>query len=499
MGIPFMSIVWGTALAKCLAELALVLAIPSHPDWSNVRVTGVCEDTRRLVPGDLFVAIPGHRRDGCEFVDDAIEHGAVAVLAEHAFSASVPVLVTSSARTALAQLAAAFYDHPTSELFTVGVTGTNGKTTVCHWIADILGRSHSSVLSTVRTPVLGFAGLTTPPSPVIQSLARDAVVAKMRHLIVEASSAGIEQDRVGSIDFDACVFTNLSLEHVRHHGGLAAYRKAKLKLFETLKPEAWAIVNADDPMAETIVAGTNAQILRYGCEGNVDARASDIVLGKRNSQFSVSLRGHRTMSVRLPVPGRHNISNALAALSVGEIVGIAPSTMLDRLTHVLPIPGRSIFFRRVDGLSAVVDFAHNGASLEALLSTLRPNWARIIVVFGCPGDGETEKRVSMGRASARWADRIILTADNPKRERAAAIAEEIQTGIGNARIPVCIVQDRMQAIDIAIEQAEAGDLIVLAGKGHEDEQLVNEERLPHSDSDALQARGFAPDDGAAER
>lgn len=488
-------------MAKSLAELAFVLGLPAQPDWSSIEISGICEDTRRLAPGNIFVAIPGNERDGSAYVEMAVERGAAAILAEHAHSVSVPVLIIPHARMALAQLSAAFYDHPTRDLFTVGVTGTNGKTTVCHWIADILERSHTRLVSTVQNPALGIPGLTTPPSPIIQALARDAVRMGARHLIIEASSAGIEQERVSAVDFDACVFTNLSLEHVRHHNGLAAYQRAKMRLFEDLKPEAWAIVNADDPMAAGIAAATAAQILRYGCAEKANVRASDIHLGRRHSQFAVHVRGdedEQRMEIRLPVPGKHNVFNALAAISVGILVGVSLPVIGHRLMQASPISGRSAFFNQEDGLEAVIDFAHNGASLEALLATLRSSYSRLIVVFGCPGDGEREKRASMGAACAHWADVVVLTSDNPKHEDAYAIAEEIRAGMGGAQIPVRIIIDRTEAIDAAIGQAVPGDLVVLAGKGHEIEQLIGDERLPYSDADVLRTRGFIAEVSASD-
>lgn len=485
-------------MPKSLADLAGVLEIPLQPSWSAISVTGICEDTRRLNPGDLFVAIPGHHRDGTEFIDVAIERGAAAVVAERSLSAPIPVLSVSSARMALALLSATLYDHPTSELFTVGVTGTNGKTTVCHWIADVLGRGDTRVVSTVSSRDLGFPGLTTPPNSIIQSLARDAVAANVKNLVIEASSAGIEQERTSSIDFDICVFTNLSIEHVRHHQGLDGYRRAKMKLFENLKPEAWAVINGDDPMAEALIAATPAHTMTYGFGGDVDVRASNVVLANRSSQFMAHLPGRRAVAVRLSMPGSHNISNALAALGVGTIAGVPLETMGVRLSQASPIPGRSAFFRRSDGLRAVVDFAHNGASLEALLSTLRGSFNRLIVVFGCPGDGETEKRVAMGKAAARWADCLIVTSDNPKHESPRDIVRDILVGVGESAVSTHSIVDRKEAIDRAIAQATPGDLVILAGKGHENDQLVGNKRIPHSDSNVLRERGFVADDELSE-
>ena len=481
-------------LAKSLAELASILGLQPQPTWARIEIEGICEDTRRLRQGDLFVAIPGHDRDGSDFITRAIDRGAMAVLSEESVNLPVPVLKAECARAALAQLSAVFYDHPTRELFTIGVTGTNGKTTTCHWTADLLERSETLLLSTVRNPGLAISGLTTPPSPIIQQLARDAVDDGTHNLILEASSAGIAQDRVSNIDFDACVFTNFSPEHLSHHNGLAAYRSAKLKLFESLKPEARAILNADDPMHPDIVAATPARVLSFGIDAGADLRAEDVQLQARSSRFTVVVRGEEAETVVLPLSGRHNIFNALAAIGVGMVKGIPLSLMAERLSQVRPILGRAEYFRRADGLVAVVDFAHNPSSLKAILTSLRSEYPRVVVLFGCPGDGEHEKRVAMGEVAGRWADAVVLTSDNPKNEDARAIANEIQTGIGSSLVPVTISLDRRSAIQLALSQAGAGDVVLLAGKGHETEQLDGDERVPFSDAEALRELGFTEGD-----
>ena len=481
-------------MAKSLAELASALGTQPLPAWGCIEIKGICEDTRRLSPGDLFVAIPGHDRDGSDFMAQAVERGAAAVLSEQSIRLSVPVLKSECARTALAQLSAVFYDHPTRELFTVGVTGTNGKTTTCHWTADLLGRSETMLLSTVRNTSLGLSGLTTPPSSIIQRLARGAVEDGAHHLILEASSAGIAQDRVRAVDFNACVFTNFSPEHLSHHNGLAAYRDAKLKLFEGLKPEAWAILNADDALHAAIATATPARVLTYGLDTEADVRAHDIHIGAQGSRFTVVVAQEQAETVFLPLPGKHHISNALAAIGVGVVKGITLPLIAKRLTKAEPIPGRTEVFRRADGLVAVIDFAHNPSSLEAILKSLRSAYSRIIALFGCPGDGEHEKRVAMGVVSSRWADAIVLTSDNPKNDDPLAIASEIQTGIGDSPVPVTISLDRKQAIHLALSLAKAGDVVLLAGKGHETEQLIENKRVPFSDAEVLRELGFTAGD-----
>lgn len=484
-----MFIAWERILAKPLAELCSILGFQPQPAWARIEIEGICEDTRRLRPGDLFVAIPGHDRDGSDFIARAIDRGAMAVVSEESVDLPVPVLKAKCARAALAQLSAAFYDHPTRELFTVGVTGTNGKTTTCHWTADLLGRSETLLLSTVRNPGLAISGLTTPPSPIIQQLARGAVEDGTHNLILEASSAGIAQDRVSNIDFDVCVFTNFSPEHLSHHNGLTAYRSAKLKLFESLTPKAWAILNADDRMYPDIAAATSARVLTFGIDAGADLRVEDIRMQARSSRFDAVVNGESAL-VSLPLPGRHNIFNALAAIGVGLVKGIPLPLIAERLARVRPIPGRAEYFRRADGLVAVVDFAHNPSSLKAILKSLRSEHSRVVVLFGCPGDGEHEKRVAMGEVVGRWADAVVLTSDNPKNEDPGAIADEIRTGIDSCLVPVTIVLDRRSAIQLALSQAKAGDVVLLAGKGHETEQLVGGERVPFSDAEALRKLGF---------
>jgi UDP-N-acetylmuramoyl-L-alanyl-D-glutamate--2,6-diaminopimelate ligase len=309
-------------------------------------------------------------------------------------------------------------------------------------------------------------------------------------LVVEASSAGIEQDRVAAIDFDVCVFTNLSPEHVQHHHGLRAYQGAKVKLFGALKPDGWAVINADDPAHQAFVSGTSANVLTYGMTGKADVRADQIHLDVGGSRFRVRTPdGHVGIGI-VPLPGCHNISNALAAIGVGLAKGNALSLSLDRLARAEPIRGRAETYRRMDGIVAIVDFAHNAASLDATLGFLKSIYARVITVFGCPGDGEHEKRAAMGAVSAHWSDRVLITSDNPKRENPGAIAEEIRAGMGAPRVAVVIVLDREEAIASAVSQAVAGDAVLVAGKGHEAEQLVGNERVPYSDGHVLRKLGF---------
>ncbi len=461
----------------------------------HVGIRGICADSREVSPGDLFFGIPGHRCDGSGFAPQAIARGAAAIVVEHDLDepASVPVVRVPCARRGLAQASAAFYDHPTRALFSVGVTGTNGKTTTCHWIADVLGRSATSLSSTISNAEPDGTSLTTPPSPILQRMARRAADSGMRHLVVEASSAGIAQRRVDEVDFDVAVFTNFAPEHLHHHHGLEGYRRAKQRLFELLKDDAWAVLNVDDPLSSVIARTVSARVLTYGLAAGADLRASGLRERESGVEFDMTIEGGGPWNVTLQRSGPYNIHNALAAAAVGHIQGLRPHELIERLADLRPVPGRGQVFRHADGRTAIVDFAHNAASLEILLHFLRGRYERILAVFGCPGDGEHQKRRAMGAVCGRLCDRVVLTSDNPKYESAQAIAEEIHAGMGDSAVPVTIVLDRQDAIGRAARAAGPRDVVLLAGKGHERVQLVGDRRVPFSDVAVLTALGFDVD------
>jgi len=474
---------------RSLAELVEVIDVAAKREWQRIKISGISEDSRCIRPGDLFVAIKGYVDDGHRYIDEAVARGASAVIIEEqgealTHSCTVPFVPVSDTRSALAQLAATFWGHPTRSLFTVGVTGTNGKTTVCHLVAHLLGEGETALISTVANEARNLRAVTTPSSPIIQEIAHDALLAAQKHLVVEVSSAGLVLHRVDAIDFDAAVFTNVTHDHLDFHKDWESYLEAKLLLFCELKPGSWSIVNGDDPAAERILSATQGKTLTYAIHRDADLRATDVRYQLRETTFSLHFDAEE-VPIRLRLPGEHNVRNALAAASVGIIRGLSLSTIAQRLASARSVEGRYQLFRARNGATVIVDFAHSPDPLERMLRSLRPFYKRIICAFGCSGESDREKRPLMGRISGRLADLTILTTDNPKTEDPERIIDEIEPGLKPTGGRYERIVDRREAIRRAVNLAHPGDVVLLAGKGHETYQIVGHEFVPYSDAEVL--------------
>lgn len=480
-------------MAASLAELSGAIGAASRPGWERVVVTDVCDDSRDVRPGALFVAIPGAVHDGADYVDDALDRGAAAVVSERELAIPVPLLRVDDARAVLARLCAAFHGRPTEELFTVGVTGTNGKTTVCHWIAHLLGGDRSVLIGTLANEARGLPAVTTPSSRIVQRIAAEARERGAESLVIEASSIGLEQRRLDAVDFDVGLFTNLTRDHLDLHGTMEAYARAKRILFDRLKETAYAVINADDPAGGSMLAGCAADVVRYGLTESADLRGLDPAAWEaRGARCALAWRGG-SVRLELPHPGRHNLMNALAASAVALIRGVPLDAVAERLGSAPKLEGRSQFFSRTDGVIGVLDFAHTPDALRRSLEALRPLAGRLLLVFGCPGGSDRGKRPTMGEIAGRLADRTILTADNPKHEDPDAIAEEIEAGLRPTGGGWERIVDRAAAIGRAVERARPGDVVLVAGKGHERYQIVGDAFVPYSDRDVLEGLGFVPD------
>jgi UDP-N-acetylmuramoyl-L-alanyl-D-glutamate--2,6-diaminopimelate ligase len=484
-----------------LGDLIRRIGLPCEPDRASVEITGVTDDSRCVAPGMLFVARSGAGSDGHNFVRDAVHRGAVGVVAEHEIATAVPCWIVPDGRRALARLAAAFYGDPTRSLHTIGVTGTNGKTSVCHFLAHLLGSERTAVIGTVVNAAGDLRSITTPPSPAVQQIARQAVDEGKEYLVVEASSAGLAQRRLDEVDFDVAVFTNLTRDHLDLHGTMAAYGEAKSILFRGLRPAAWAVVNAGDPFSDRLLEVTAARPLTYGLSAGATLYAE--VAGAFSTGTAVRIRwGDAIADVELPLHGEHDVTNRLAALGAALCCGLDFGRTVSLLASLPAVAGRWQILRRGDGATAIVDYAHTPDGLERALHTMQQEFPRVILVFGCPGRGDRGKRAQMGAIAERLADLIVLTSDNPKDEDPEAILDEIAEGIRGTGTRAERRADRAEAIGYAVSCARSGDGILVAGKGHETYQIVRGAFVPHSDVAVLERLGFvgrasAPTSGTA--
>ena len=483
------------------AEIAALLAKLTVP------ITRITSDSRQVRPGDAFAAYRGTHRDGRAFISDAIDRGAEAVLWDLQGFAwnrewKLPHLPIENLKARLGAIADMVYGHPSRNLWMVGVTGTNGKTSCAHWIAaglDASGR-RAAVLGTLGNGLWGAladAPNTTLDAALLHETLRDFGKAGAQAVAMEVSSHGLDQGRVNGVDFDVALFTNLSRDHLDYHGTMAAYGAAKARLL------AWpglrvGVINADDPFGQSLIDAARSngrKVLTYGF-GAADIIGARLTATESGLAFVVETPWGKG-EIHTHLVGAFNAANLLGVLGILLVSGVALETALGFLAEAKAPPGR---MQRLGGQGAplvVVDYAHTPDALDKVLTSLRPavgGGGELVCVFGCGGDRDRGKRSEMGRLAARLADRVIVTSDNPRSEEPGSIASEIVHGIrdtGNRRYAVEL--DRATAIADAVASANAGDVVLIAGKGHESYQETAGVRQPFLDADhaarALAARG----------
>jgi UDP-N-acetylmuramoyl-L-alanyl-D-glutamate--2,6-diaminopimelate ligase len=419
-------------------------------------------DVRRVQPGALFFCVPGSRADGHDFAGEAVERGAVALVVEHPVDAAAPQLVVPSSRAAMAVAADEFFGRPTEELEVVGVTGTNGKTTTAflvHSILDAAGR-RPGLIGTVEARVGGVARKlerTTPEAIDLQRLFRELLDAGDRSCAMEASSHASELHRLDRVRFRALIFTNLTQDHLDFHGTMERYYEAKRRLFG----DAPAVVNVDDPWGRRLVDELGGAAATFGLSPEAEVGPEALA------------------GVHLRLRGRFNVLNALGAAAAARVLGIGDDAVRAGLEAVEGVPGRFEEVSEGQPFTVIVDYSHTPDSLENALTAARGlTEGRIICVFGCGGDRDREKRPLMGRVATRLADLAIVTSDNPRSEDPDAIIAEVVAGAAGE---VAVEPDRRAAIELAVESAAAGDLVLVAGKGHEQGQEIAGTVLPFDD------------------
>ncbi len=482
----------------------------SGPPPETLRICDITDDSRTVVPGSLFIARVGTKSDGRAFISDAVNAGAVAILTDDPevtlpARAGATVVVAEDVPRIAAAMAERFYGSPTQRLDLVGITGTNGKTTTAHLVHQLLNGSgvRCGLIGTVVIDdgvEVAEATLTTPPATELSRTFGRMVESGCKAAVMEVSSHALDQGRVAALHFDIAVFTNLTGDHLDYHKTMEAYGSAKARLFEMLAPDGWAIVNAEDAAAPRMLRDCRAKVLRCSVQdadgagpspavrwgmsdhGHVDCRAAvrDMTMSGTRVLFTGPWGAFETTS---RLVGRHNVMNALQAVAAAYAAGVQPAALERQLASASAPPGRlEPVTTPSDPFAVLVDYAHSDDAMRKVLAALAPlvpnrgrGGGRLSIVFGCGGDRDATKRPRMGAAAAELADLVYVTSDNPRSERPSDIITQILGGVPEfARHRVAVDADRKRAIQRAIEDARAGDILLIAGKGHETYQIVSD-------------------------
>ena len=463
-----------------LSEIIKDLEILSATADMDTEIGGVCYDSRRTQPGDLFVAVKGFSSDGHRFIPKAMEMGAAAVLCEDAPQDGTPYVQVRDCRLGLAIVSRNLFGNPAGKMTIIGITGTSGKTSSSYLIKHMLETKLKAKVGLIGTNghMIGEefipSAFTTPESYELQKLFCRMAESGCTHVVMEVSSHSLALERVAGVHFDVALYTNLSQDHLDFHHTMEEYAAAKKKIFSMCSA---ACVNADDPWAGFMTEGADCPILSFGIEKeDVDLRAEKVELSANGVRFDACFAEERA-AASLSIPGLFSVHNALGVMAVGLVLGLSVEECASALCDAKGVKGRLESVPTDGDYSIIIDYSHKPDALENVLKTLRPvTRGRLIVLFGCGGDRDRMKRPIMGRIAADLADLCIVTSDNPRTEEPEAIIDEIMEGFRGKTTPVLRICDRAEAIRTAIDNARAGDVILLAGKGHEDYQVVGHEK-----------------------
>ena len=476
-----------TELDSVLEALARAGLLASRPP-ARLSARQITSDSRAVTPGTLFVAVPGTHADGHNFVADAAKRGAVLAIVERHITDAIPEVLVRDAKKAAIVAARAWHGNPTDRMRLVGITGTNGKTTTTALVRHLLNANGTAgsigtlgAYDGADREVPSTAGSLTTPGPVDLQATFAALAARgVREVAMEASSHSLDQGRLDGLTYSTAAFTNVTRDHLDYHGTMEQYLAAKLRLLDLLAPGAIAAVNQDARAWDVIPRG--GSVLTFGLDPAADLHAEAPLLGAQGSRFVLVGRFGRC-DVDLPLPGDFNIANALAAAACGLGMGLSLDQVAERLATAPQVPGR---MERLSTSPCVVlrDYAHTPDALERVLETLRPlTSGRLIVLFGCGGDRDKGKRPIMGRIAAEHADLAFVSSDNPRTEDPERIIDDIVAGMGGVKY--VRIADRREAITRAIDEARAGDTLLLAGKGHETYQVLGTVKHPFDEREIV--------------
>ena len=463
-----------------LRELIKNLSIIEMNADAELEISGVSYDSRKTEKGDMFVAIRGFEADGHKFIPKAVENGAAVILCEEKPSCDIPYVLVSDSRYGLAIVSRDFFGDPASEMTMIGITGTSGKTSSSYLIKHMLESKLDAKVGLIGTNgnMIGDEFLhtehTTPESYELHKLFRHMADSGCTHVVMEVSSHSLTLERVAGIHFDVALYTNLSQDHLDFHGTMEEYAAAKRKLFSMCS---LGCFNLDDAWADFMRDGASCRTMTFSTEKNeADLVAKDIRLTADGVRFA-SVSGDEISMTKLGIPGMFSVYNALGTMSVGLALGLSLADCSDAMSSAKGVKGRLEIVPTGRDFSVVIDYSHKPDALEKVLKTLKPvTRGRLIALFGCGGDRDKLKRPIMGRIAADNADLVVVTSDNPRTEDPDEIIREIVAGMKDKRTPTKVICDRREAIAWAIDNAASGDVLLLAGKGHEDYQVVGHEK-----------------------
>ena len=460
-----------------LSELLKNIDIKNQP-YEDMEITAVVYDSRKAIPGSLFVAIRGYQTDGHKYIDAAVKAGAAVVLAEEAVNASVPVLVTANTRKALAVVSAKWFGDAHRKMKFIGVTGTNGKTTITYLIKQILELSGKKCgLIGTNQNMIGKEVLpterTTPESFELHQLFEEMASEQVDYVIMEVSSHSLALYRVYGIEFEVGVFTNLTQDHLDFHKTMEGYLAEKAKLFRMCR---FGIINGDDAAAPTLLETATANMVTYGFKNKTDLSATDIHMSAKGVTFHAEYQGIGG-DIRLGIPGEFSVYNALGAIGAALMLGIGMETIQGGLQLARTVKGRAEVVPLPLPFTVIIDYAHTPDGLENIIRTVKGfAKGRVITLFGCGGDRDKTKRPKMGRIAGELSDFSVVTSDNPRTEDPEAIIQDILEGMTEFEDKYDVVVNRKDAIRHALSIAQEEDVIILAGKGHETYQIVGTEK-----------------------
>ncbi|MBV7503830.1 UDP-N-acetylmuramoyl-L-alanyl-D-glutamate--2,6-diaminopimelate ligase [Bacillus sp. sid0103] len=478
-------------LQKLLKNLHLLVPYQGE----DPEITSIENDNRKVQKGSLFICIKGYTVDGHDFAESAVKNGAAAVLSERPLSLDVPVILVKDTTRAMAVLADVFYEQPTKNLHLIGITGTNGKTTTSHLIEKIFADADqkTGLIGTMYTKIAEKTietKNTTPESLTLQKTFNQMVEAGVDIAVMEVSSHALDLGRVHGCDYDVAVFTNLTQDHLDYHKTMEEYKRAKSLLFAQLgntfdhqKPK-FAILNADDPASEMYSRSTAAHVITYGIDNNADIQAKNIHMTSSGTKFDLHVQTEK-FPIQMQLIGKFSVYNVLASIAAAVVSGISIKEVIQSIEDVRGVSGRFELVNAGQDFTVIVDYAHTPDSLENVLKTVQ-HFAKkkVFVIVGCGGDRDRTKRPLMAKIACEWSTDPILTSDNPRSEDPLAILKDMEAGVQGEAYRV--IPDRKEAIQTAIREASEGDVILIAGKGHETYQIIG--NVVHDFDDRLVAR-----------